>query len=162
MRALILFVTAILGIYKCSGQDLKLRRQAWIKCQNNDSVRIRCLVSGYTYAEFKNTLVKDFHDGLVVDSFYLQPEDIDNNDSRVDSMHLKFWGGFGFRYMKVRDTYQFYIPGYPPHIFSNFKMRARTGGYYCYLCEVDQYDLDGVTKKGWELEIIKDSVNIGN
>ena len=161
MKVTIIFILIFISIGSCIGQSQEAKNKARISCENIDSLMVRFYVQGYSYSEFKGTVVKQYHSGVLVDSFCVFPEKIDDEYSRRDSTNLKFWGDFGFRYLHTKDTYLFCVPNYTPHTLSNFKTTIRTGGYYCYLCEILNYNLDGDTKKGYEIAIIKESTQTG-
>ena len=141
----------------CKGQDLEWWNKVCEKCREVDSTTDGFCLKGYTYSEYLNTIVKEFHNGKLVDSFLVHPSELYSVPSMYDRSSLKFSGDFGDRYLKTKDTYQFCIPGFPPRVVSNIKTGTRQCGRYGYLCEVEYYDVDGITKKGWELEIIKDT-----
>ncbi len=152
MKKILFFAVVFASVFSCSGQDSQLKQQ----CAQQDSTTSPVfLFKGFTYSEVKNTLVKDLRNSIVVDSFY-----IDTEEELGDS--LDYDGDFGLgRHIKVSDTYQFNIPGYPPYILSNMKMVYKRV-YKGYLSRIGQYDLNGVTYYNANPEFIKDSASIGN
>ena len=157
MRVTLFLILNFIVFDSCFGQSQESKNKAYRACENIDSLVVRFYLQGYSYIEFKGTVVKQLHNGVLIDSFCVSPEKIDDENSRKDSSDLKFWADFGFRYLHTKDTYLFCIPNYPPHILNNLKTTIRTGGNYCYLCEIINYDLDGVTKNGWEFAIVKNT-----
>lgn len=162
MKKTIFLVAILISANICSAQnkDREWFKQVCIKCATVDSTADDFYIQGYTYSEFKNTVIKQFKGDTLVDSFLVIPEDFVGSRSG-DSVRLKFRGDFK-GYIKVKSTYQFCIPGYPPHIVSNIKTYARPCGPSGYSCEIEQYDLDGITKKGHEIAIIKPITTVSN
>lgn len=154
MKLINLFIIFIASIISCTAQDTELERKAIIKCANVDSITTPFFIQGYTFEEFKKTIIKDFKDGELVNSFNMIPKDFGNYREK-DSLSLKFWGDFGTSYFLINHVYQFCIPGYSPHIISNMKTHPTGCGRECFFCVIYQYEVDGVTKTGNIFEIIK-------
>lgn len=70
-RIIGLFVVLVSFVYKCSAQDTALERRALDYCSNLDSLVESYYFKGYTIEEVKGTLIKEFKEGMLIDSFYI-------------------------------------------------------------------------------------------
>ncbi len=158
MKFIIFLVILFLTLDKSLAQDTVLQRQASDFCSNVDSAGARFMLFGYTIEEAKGTFIREFKDGVMIDSSSVDLLSFSRrNKSKIDSLALRFRIGFKGRFLHTNNTYQICIPGYPPKILSNMIIRAVFTGRESYMCDLTEYDIDGVTHRDWLIEIYKKS-----
>ncbi|MBS1638163.1 MAG: hypothetical protein JST26_19780 [Bacteroidetes bacterium] len=109
-------------------------------CPKTDTLPyVNFCITGYTSYELKQLKVREWKNGLVVDSF--QPErhfpnsGIDKQMKRTDLIIN--------RTLHTKSNYEFIVPGYKPYMLSDLKMGVH---FYFpgYACCLDSFSIDGV------------------
>ncbi len=161
MKKIVFFVILSISTYNCLGQTNLLKQQ----CEQRDSIDWPPLnFKGFTNQQVKNTIIKEIHNNVVIDSFYFYIFD-------GDSIRPKYTGSIDGRQLKLNDTYQICVPEYPPYVLSNIKTILRTFSFFSRAtekvkvvngCGIWKFDINGVTYKEYNPEFVKDSARVSN
>ena len=112
------------------------------KCSKTDTVGgLTFFLTGFSYDEIKNVMVKQIHNGQTVDSFYVQP------DKKIDDSLRTRYLAYINKPLYIKDTFLFIIQGQEPFILSDMKMIMRaqfTMFSEGYGCEMGDYKINGV------------------
>jgi hypothetical protein len=112
------------------------------KCSKTDSTDgLNFSLTGFSYNEVKEIVVRQIHQGQIVDSFYVYP-----NKNSFDSLRTRY-SIYIDKSLYIKDTFQFIVPKYPPFILSDMKMivwpqfSMFSEGYGCVMGD---YKIDGI------------------
>jgi hypothetical protein len=87
------------------------------KCSKTDTANgLNFSLTGFTYDEIENVLIRQIHKGQTVDSFYVHP----TKDS-FDSLRTRYLAYID-KPLYIKDTFAFIVKGYKPFILTDMKM----------------------------------------
>ncbi len=120
----------------------KQRKEFSEECSKTDTIDgLTFFLTGFTYDEIENIMIKQIHNGQVVDSFYVYP-----NKNTYDSLRTRYSAHIE-KSLYIKDTFQFVVQGHDPFILSDMKMIM--WAQYTMLsegwgCVMGDYKIDGV------------------
>jgi hypothetical protein len=98
-------------------------------------------LTGFEYDEIKNIMIKQIHNGQIVDSFYVHP-----NKNIYDSLRTRYLASIN-KPLYIKDSFQFVVQGHDPFILSDMKMimwAQFTMVAEGWGCVMGDYKIDGV------------------
>ncbi len=112
----------VIIFYAQSIRAKKHREEIESMCAQADSIyRQGFTLTGFSYSEVKNILVKEFSNNSLIDSFIIHP-----NEYPFDSIRQRHEAFINNRGMNIKNVYQFYIEGQKPYILSNITLKVQT------------------------------------
>ncbi len=136
----IIFIV-ILVFYIQSVRSKKNRDKVEKMCAHADSIYGQGFsVSGFTYDQAKNILVKELSNNILKDSFIIHPRELP-----YDSIRKRYEGNIN-RGLDIKNVYTFYIPGQKPYVLSNITLVVQTHPSLLnktYDCDILSYELNG-------------------
>jgi hypothetical protein len=155
----ILFSIVILFIESCSRRwTVKEKQEFAQKCSLTDSVQNLALeLTGFKQNEIENIIVREMHNGKIIDSFFIHPD-----KNRFDSLRTRSVAWIEHT-IYIKDSYQIVISENQSFILSDMKIvmwPEYTMFSEGYGCEMGDYKIDGIrfehnanpdfVKKGWK------------
>jgi hypothetical protein len=143
MRKTVIILSVLALISSCTTRWTEKQKRAFAEnCSKTDTIDgLTFSLTGFTYDEIKNVMIKQIHNGQVVDSFYIQA-----NKNIYDSLRTRYIASID-KPLYIKDTFQFEIHGQAPYILSDMKMimwaqfTMFSEGYGCIMGD---YKINGV------------------
>ena len=139
----ILFVvTALLSCKTHTRWTEKQKKEFAEKCSKTDTADgLNFYITGFSYDEIENILVRQIHNGQIADSFFVRP-----NKNSFDKIRTTC-SAYIDKPFYIRDTLQFIIPGQDTFFLSEMKMimwSQFTMYEENYGCVMGDYKINGV------------------
>lgn len=156
MFSILSFIVILFIIFPitCTINNSFRRNKVESECSNTNKVPDPViLLNGFDNKEFDSILVKEYNGASLLDSFkvFVFPyRDIDSvSKERIISLS---------RPLNIHNRYLFMVPGQTPYELANMKMdvlEEETMTSTVYLCELNEYTIDGVKNYRGNPQFIK-------
>ena len=137
----IVILILLIFFFVMSARDGIYRKAVDKKCAETDFIIGQGFsVTGFTYDEVKNILVKEFNNNILIDSFTIQAIEFPYDSIR------KRYEAIIEKKINIKSVYKFYIKKQEPYILSNITLMPQTHRSMfseVYGCDIESYELNG-------------------
>ena len=120
----------------------KQKKEFAEKCSKTDTANgLNFSLTGFSYAEIQNVVIRQIHSGQIIDSFFVHPD-----KNSLDSLRTRY-SAYTDRPLYIKDTFQVIIQGHDPFVLSDMKMimwEQFSMSSESYGCVMGDYKINGI------------------